>query len=79
MHGSHLGICVVGIAAAVGLVVLTGGSAGGAGLLVAALACPLAMVIAMRVLMGDRHGGCGHDHRQPGEQAELPRSDGVQR
>ena len=54
MHRSHLGLCAIGLAVAVGSLVLTGGSAGGFGLLVAALVCPLAMVLAMTVLMG--HG-----------------------
>jgi ATP/ADP translocase len=52
MHGSHLRLCGLGILAAVAFVFLTGGSAGGVGLLIAALVCPLTMVFAMSVLMG---------------------------
>ncbi|HSP02720.1 MAG TPA: hypothetical protein VLR27_04420 [Acidimicrobiales bacterium] len=56
MHRSHLRLCGVGLVLALGYVVLTGGSAGGFGLLIAALVCPLAMIVAMTVLMGrDRH------------------------
>ncbi|HET9443470.1 MAG TPA: hypothetical protein VFO65_09105 [Acidimicrobiales bacterium] len=68
MHRGHLAGCAVGIALALGYVALSGASAGGLGLLVAALACPLAMVVAMRFLMGGRHAGCGqaaHDHPAP--------------
>ena len=51
MHRSHLRMCGVGLVLALGYLVLTGGSAGGFGLLVAALVCPLAMILAMSVLM----------------------------
>lgn len=52
MHKGHLAGCAVGIVLALGFVALTGGSAGGLGLLVAAVACPIAMVVAMKFLMG---------------------------
>ena len=56
MHRSHLRLCGVGLVVALGYLLVTGGSAGGFGLLVAALVCPLAMVVAMTVLMRhDRH------------------------
>lgn len=54
MHRTHLRLCGIGLAVAVGYLALTGGSAGGIGLLIAALVCPLAMILAMTVLMG--HG-----------------------
>lgn len=52
MHKGHLAFCAVGLLAALGVLALTGGSAGGVGLLVAALVCPLAMILAMGILMG---------------------------
>ena len=56
MHRTHLRLCGVGLVLALGYLVLTGGSAGGVGLLIAALVCPLAMIVAMTVLMGrDAH------------------------
>jgi uncharacterized membrane protein len=55
MHRSHLGLCGIGLALAFGYLVLTGGSAGGVGLLIAALVCPLAVILAMSVLMGRDH------------------------
>ena len=54
MHARHLVGCAVAIGLALALVVLTGGSIGGVGLLVAALACPIAMVLAMKLIMGRR-------------------------
>lgn len=54
MHRSHLALCGVGIALALGYLFVSGGSAGGVGILIAALVCPLAMILAMTVLMG--HG-----------------------
>lgn len=54
LHRGHLAACAVAIVVAVGFLVATGGSAGGIGLLVAALACPIAMIVAMRLLMGGR-------------------------
>lgn len=52
MHRSHLPLCGFGLVAALGYLIVTGGSAGGVGLLIAALVCPLAMIVAMSVLMG---------------------------
>jgi hypothetical protein len=52
MHRSHLRLCGVGLVLAFGYLLVTGGSAGGVGLLIAALVCPLAMIVAMSVLMG---------------------------
>lgn len=73
MHRSHLALCGTGLLLALAYLVLSGGSAGGVGLLIAALACPLAMVIAMSVLM--RHGTSTPtgEHRtdEPTEAADL--------
>ena len=63
MHRSHLRLCGLGLVLAVGYLVLTGGSAGGVGLVVAALVCPLAMILAMTVLMGH---GSGHGSQETG-------------
>ncbi len=72
MHKGHLGFCLIGIVVALTYLVLSGGSPGGAGLLVAALACPLAMVIAMRFLMG-----ANTTDRSPGhDAAHVPSADG---
>ena len=65
-HYGHLAACAVAVVVALGFVAVTGGSAGGLGVLVAALACPVAMVVAMKLLMGDRSG-----HHHPGAGADL--------
>jgi uncharacterized membrane protein YdfJ with MMPL/SSD domain len=53
MHRSHLRLCGIGLVLALGYLVLAGGSAVGVGLLIAVLVCPLAMIVAMTVLMGN--------------------------
>ena len=58
MHRSHMRFCGIALVAALGYLVLAGGSAGGYGLLIAVLVCPLAMILAMTVLMG-------HEKTQP--------------
>ena len=64
MHRAHLRLCGLGLVLALGYLLLTGSSAGGIGLLIAALVCPLAMILAMSVLMG-------HDSHEPaGERTE---------
>lgn len=55
MHRSHLRLCGLGVLVALGYLILTGGSASGVGLLIAALVCPLAMILTMSVLMGSNH------------------------
>ena len=55
MHRSHLHLCGVGLVLALGYLLLTGGSAGGVALLIAALVCPLAMILALSVLVGGAH------------------------
>ena len=52
MHRSHLRLCSLALLAALAYLALTGGSASGVGLVIVALVCPLAMVLAMTVLMG---------------------------
>ena len=61
MHKGHLAGCAVGITLALAFVAFTGGSAGGFGLLVASLVCPIAMVVAMKFLMGDHRAHDGSD------------------
>lgn len=69
MHKSHLVGCAIGIALALVVVGLSGGSAGSLGVLVAALACPLAMVVAMWALM--RHGEHGDAEPVAGRPADA--------
>ncbi|HLF40072.1 MAG TPA: hypothetical protein VI854_01230 [Acidimicrobiia bacterium] len=61
MPAGHVTACAAGLVIALTAVAITGGSAGSLGVLVAALACPIAVVLAMRLLMGDggvrHHGG----------------------
>ena len=52
MHKNHFVGCAAGIAIALVVVALSGGSAGSLGVLVAVLVCPVAMVAAMCILMG---------------------------
>ena len=59
MHKNHLTGCVVGILLALAVVRLTGGSAGGLGVLAAALVCPVMMLVMMRSMMG---GQTHHEH-----------------
>lgn len=71
MHRSHFAGCALTIVIALGFVAFTGGSAGGLGVLVAALACPIAMIVAMKFLMGGQHANCAHAH-QPADRASAP-------
>lgn len=52
VHRGHLWMCALGLVAALGYVALSGGSPGGIGIVVAALVCPIAMLLAMKLLMG---------------------------
>jgi len=73
MHRSHLRLCGIGLVLALGYLVLTGGSAGGVGLLIAVLVCPLAMIVAMTVLMGGGTQQRTADRTDaPTEPVELP-------
>lgn len=60
MHKTHFIGCGAALLSAVVLIALTGGSTGGYGLLLAVLACPIAMVLAMKILTADGH------HHGPG-------------
>ena len=68
--------CLVGILAAVGLLLVFGVQAGSLVYLAVVLACPLMMVFMMRGMMGGggRHSGCNHpDHEHTGtEDTEQP-------
>ena len=61
VHKGHLIGCLAGIALALALVAVTGGSAGGLGVLVVALACPVAVVVAVKLLMGDQRPEREHE------------------
>ena len=54
MHKNHLLGCAVGITAAIVLLRLTGGSLGAAGVLVAALAFPVMMLVMMKMMAGEQ-------------------------
>lgn len=56
MKKSHLAPCVVGVALAVAVFIALGGSASSLGFLAVVLACPLMMIVMMRMMMG------GHEH-----------------
>jgi hypothetical protein len=73
MKSNHLTHCLVGIAAAVGLLVVFGVQAGTLVYLAAVLACPLMMVLMMRGMVGG-HGqaGCIHpDHQHTSRDAST--------
>lgn len=55
MQKNHLIGCGAGIAIALAFVALSGGSAGGLGILAAALICPIVMIGVMYFLMGGAH------------------------
>jgi hypothetical protein len=55
MHKNHLIGCGAGIAIALAFVALSGGSAGGLGILAAALFCPIVMIGVMYFLIGSTH------------------------
>jgi hypothetical protein len=67
MHKNHLVGCAAGIIIALAVVTLSGGSAGGLGILAAALVCPLVMTAAMFFLMGG--------NRRPPVNLEDPRQE----
>jgi high-affinity Fe2+/Pb2+ permease len=73
MHKGHLTTCGLMLAVAVGFLILTGGSTSGLGLVVVALVCPLAMIVAMKLLMGDQRADGHHEAAEPapGQQADL--------
>jgi hypothetical protein len=70
MHKRHMTGCVIAIGLALVLFATTGGSAGGVGLLLAVLICPVTMGAAMWFLMGSQRHGAGHaEEATPGSQA----------
>lgn len=60
MHARHLAGCGVMLAVALAFLVVTGGSSAGLGLVLVALICPLAMILGIKLLMGDRQADPGH-------------------
>jgi hypothetical protein len=72
MHNRHLAGCAVMLAVALGFLVITGGSSAGLGLLLVALVCPLAMILGVKLLLGDRQQ-TQHSHSSghvPAEQVD---------
>jgi hypothetical protein len=61
MKNLHYGHCLIGVAAAVVLLVALGVKASTLGILAVALACPLMMFVMMRTMMGDQSGSAHHD------------------
>ncbi len=74
MRSNHLTYCLVGIAAAVGLLVVFGVQPGTLAYLAAVLACPLMMVLVMRGMRGGGHAGCNHPDHQHTSSDESPES-----
>ena len=77
MRKNHLIGCGAGIALALGFVLLTGAAPARLALLVVALVCPIAMVVAMKLLMGGADHTDHTEHRtaeattpQPGPTAQ---------
>lgn len=62
MHNRHLTGCGLMLALALGVLVVTGGSNVGLGLLMVALICPLAMILGIKLLLGERASA---DHSPP--------------
>lgn len=62
MHKGHFAGCAIALLAALGFIAISGASSSSLVLLVVVLACPLAMVLAMKFLMGDAHShqNAGH-------------------
>lgn len=69
MHKGHLVGCGIGIAIGLIFVGITGGSARSLGFLVSTLVCPIAMIIAMKFLMGSAQHGA-HHHCEQGHAAD---------
>ena len=61
MKNLHYGHCLIGVAAAVVLLVALGVKASTLGILAVALVCPLMMFLMMRTMMGDRSVPSRHD------------------
>jgi hypothetical protein len=69
MRRTHLIPCLAGLAVAVALVAATGASAASLGVLVAAVACPLSMLVAMRLVMGAGAPACHPAGAPPADSA----------
>src|SRR5690606_23214984 len=74
MHKGHLTGCGIALGLALAVFTLTGGSLGGAGLLLTVLVCPLAMGGAMLVLMGARRHPAAHN-APPADRTALDPAD----
>lgn len=61
MKNLHYGHCLIGVAAAVVLLVVLGVKASTLGIVAVALACPLMMLVMMRTMMGDQSSSSHHD------------------
>lgn len=61
----HYGYCLLGIAAAVVLLVAVGVQASTLGFLGVVLVCPLMMLLMMKMMMGDRSGSSSRSDDQP--------------
>jgi hypothetical protein len=72
MHNRHLAGCAVMLAVALGFLVVTGGSSAGLGLVLVALVCPLAMILGVKLLLGDHQHTQAHPvgEQPPAEQAD---------
>lgn len=80
MRKGHLVGCGIAIVLVLGFLAFTGGSSAGLGLLVVALACPVAMVVAMKFLMGGQHTEQhGRDVRTDTPTANASRDEGGER
>jgi hypothetical protein len=60
MHNRHLAGCGIMLAVAFGFLVLSGGSSAGLGLVLVALICPLAMILGVKLLLGERESHDQH-------------------
>lgn len=69
MKNLHYGHCLVGVAAAVVLLVALGAKASTIGFLAIVLACPLMMFVMMRMMMGN-HAGPSHQDRPVDQERE---------
>ncbi|MBK5221826.1 MAG: hypothetical protein JJE52_02900 [Acidimicrobiia bacterium] len=74
MHKGHFAGCAIALLAALGFIAISGASSSSLVLLVAVLACPLAMVLAMKFLMGDAHSHRDSGHSDTEVLADTGRS-----
>lgn len=66
MHNRHLIGCGLMLAVAFGFLVMSGGSSAGLGLVLVALICPLAMILGVKLLLGE------HQSSEPDQSDEAP-------